>query len=265
MPLGVAILGVDRDDQALQHVEAAGHDPLLLAQLRHPQRVATGRLGFAERDRRHGQQLGQRRPVLRIAGDAGAGGDRQLLRLAELHADARQHHREGLRNVDHRLGIRARLHEQELVGSVARELGAIVDARQQHAGHATQDLVTGLVTVVVVEEPEVVDVDQRQADGVAGVPRRLDLVGQQADHRTVVEEAGQRIAPGGLQQLPLLGADPRLCGTEDEEQDPGQQHGGSQGHDHDVATRDVDVRQQRRRIAPHGNHGGGLAVGSDDR
>ena len=37
---------------------------------------------------------------------------------------------------------------------------------------------------------------------------------------------------------------------------PASSDGGGQRHDHDVATRGVDVGQQRRRIAPHGDHGG---------
>ena len=57
--LGISILGVDRDDQALQDVEGSGHDPMLLTQFATLQRVTTGSLRLAQRHGHHRQQLGQ--------------------------------------------------------------------------------------------------------------------------------------------------------------------------------------------------------------
>ena len=56
------------------------------------------------------------------------------------------------------------------------------------------------VAVVVVEQPEVVDVDERDAERRAGGARALDLAGEEADEGAVVERPGQRIAPGRLDE-----------------------------------------------------------------
>ena len=91
-------------------------------------------------------------------------------------------------------------------------------------------------------------------------PSRLDLLGQQPDDCPVVEHPGQRVAAGRLDELAMLAAQARLCGAEDEEQEPGEQHRRRQGHEHDVASGRVEPGHEVGGIAPEGNDREHLAL-----
>ena len=121
------------------------------------------------------------------------------------------------------------------------------------------------MAVGVVQEPEVVDVDQRDADRGAGRARGLDLVGQQGDDRAVVEHLGQRVAAGRLDELGMLPGQPRLRRSEEEQQHAGQQGAGGEGHEHDVAPGFVQAGEDGRGIAPQADDRDRLAAILDDR
>ena len=81
VPLGVAILGVDGEDQPGQHVEARalGGRQLLRRQVGHPHGVAAAGLGLGQGPGGHRQQLGRGLAVGRRIAHAGADGDGQPL------------------------------------------------------------------------------------------------------------------------------------------------------------------------------------------
>ncbi len=118
--------------------------------------------------------------------------------------------------------------------------------------------------VRVVEEPEVVDVDQRHADLGLVAPRRLDLLREQRHHRPVVQHAGQRIAARRVEQLAVLTGEARLRRSEDEEQHRRQQNARHHRHQHDVALRGFQPGHERPGVAPDSHHGEGRAVTADD-
>src|SRR5207248_1664884 len=147
----VAVLRVDREDEALQDVEALVAGALVADRPRDQDRVAAARLRLLERPGGGRQQHGYRRAVIRI--------------------------------------------------------------------RTQTRLVPGTVPVVVVEEPEVVDVDERHSERLGRGSRRLDRRGQVTDERTVVEDAGQRIDPGRLHESRRLPGQTRLSGPEHQEQE----------------------------------------------
>ena len=73
-------------------------------------------------------------------------------------------------------------------------------------GDLQQDLVGRGVPMRVVEEPEVVDVHERDADPPVRRPRALDFLGKEGDDRSVVQHAGERVAARRLDELPVLAA-----------------------------------------------------------
>jgi hypothetical protein len=126
--------------------------------------------------------------------------------------------------------------------------------------HAEQDLVRGIMAVRVVEQPEVVDVHQREAEPAALGPCSLDRLGHERNHRAVIQEVGEGIAAFGLHQVRLLTQDSLLGGPEHAEQHHPEQDGRGQGDDDDVAPRSVDTGKEWRRVAPNGHHRQRLAL-----
>ena len=84
MPLRVAILRVDGEDEAVEDVEATGGDRRLVRRAGQADRVAAARLSLFEGAGRRREQDGDRRAVVRIRAQAGADGDRQPLGRLEL-------------------------------------------------------------------------------------------------------------------------------------------------------------------------------------
>ena len=165
MALRVSVLRVDRDDEALEHVERAGHDALLLPNRRHAHAVATACLRLGQRHCGRGQEIGDRCGVLRIGRDARADADREALGVAELDRFGLEAGPKPIDRVDDLVRAGARPDDEELVGPVAGNV-AVLGGHERR--DAKEDLVGGGVAVGVVEEPEVVDVDERHADA----PRR---------------------------------------------------------------------------------------------
>ena len=167
VPLRIAVLGVDGDDQTLQDVEAACWPPAVLADSVRgvADGVAAARLGLLQTPRRNGEQRRDRRRVLGIRRESDAHGDGQPLGLVEPEAQVDERGPQtGHDGLEMGHGGRRR-DEQELVGSVATEL----HRRRRHVlasvvGDRQERLVSGGMTVVVVEQPEVVDVDEGDAD-----------------------------------------------------------------------------------------------------
>ena len=113
---------------------------------------------------------------------------------------------------------------------------------------ATQRLVAGVVAVVVVEQPEVVDVDERDAERPPVVARALDLAAPgaptSAPWLSVSVSGSRRVdsSEGGG-----LARQPRLRGAEDEEQQPGRDERRGERHDDDLAAHPVEAGQDRAR------------------
>jgi hypothetical protein len=80
----------------------------------------------------------------------------------------------------------------------------------------------------------------------------------------MVEHLGQRVASGGLDELRVLPAQARLRRAEEEEQHPGQQESGGEGHEHDVAPGCIQAGHDGSGIAPQADNRQRLAVVSHD-
>ena len=88
---------------------------------------------------------------------------------------------------------RAGQHEHELVAAVAGDPVVGTDLRAQGVRHAAQHGVAGRVAELVVDALEVVEVDQHAAERLAVARGPGDLLAHPDLHRTVVQQAGQRI------------------------------------------------------------------------
>ena len=126
-----------------------------------------------------------------------------------------------------------------------------------------QRLVAGVVPVVVVEQPEVVDVDQGDAERQAGRPGALDLVCEVRHERAVVERTGERVSMGRLEELCGLAADPCLGGPEDEEEQGRRDEAGAERDQDDVAADVAEPGQDRGGVAPDDDDAADVAVGLD--
>ena len=122
-----------------------------------------------------------------------------------------------------------------------------------------QHVVSRVVTVGFVQEPEVVDIDEGDADRRPLGAGALEHDPELDDEGTMVEQAGEGVARGRVEQLFGLLADPALRGSEGEVQDrAGHDRRGKRDDEHvplDVGDRGED----RRGIAPHADHGPGFA------
>ena len=112
-------------------------------------------------------------------------------------------------------------------------------------------MVTGVVAVRLVEEPEVVDVDEGDADRRSVGAGVLEGGPKPDDERAVVEQAGERIALGRVEQLLGLFGDPALRGSEGEVQDRAGDEGRGERDDQHVALDVGDRGEDRRGVAPH--------------
>ena len=92
---------------------------------------------------------------------------------------------------------------------------------------------------------------------------RLDLVGQQGDEGAVVEQPGQRVAPGRVHERRGLAGEPGLGGPEDqEEQGRGDERRG-QRHEDDLAADVIEAGEDRHRVAPDADDAPDLAIDRD--
>ncbi len=125
------------------------------------------------------------------------------------------------------MGALRRSHDQELVRPEAADDRRLGQLAAQQPTDLEQDRVAGRVAVRVVEQPEVVHVDQGQADPPgARVPGAVDLRAEHLDDRAVVEQAGQGVLLRGLHEQVRLAVRPPRGGTEDEIEHAGHRHCG---------------------------------------
>ena len=97
--------------------------------------------------------------------------------------------------------------DEELVRAVPAHHDVLGEVAPDGIGDRQQDVVAGPVAMEIVEQPEVVDVDERDADGRPGGAGRLDLRREVVDEGAVVQRLGQRVEPGRVDQRRRLPTD----------------------------------------------------------
>ena len=202
--------------------------------------------------------------MLGIGAQAGADRDRQALRRIELEGSRDQG---GSHPLDGRLELdegRRGGDQEELVGAIAAHHDRIWQLALELDRDDPEGLVAGAMAMVVVEEPEVVEIHERDAECHAGGPGRLDLRGKVGDQRAVVQGSGERITAGRIHEGHGLARQATLGRSEDQEQDKGGDEAGAQGDGHDIEPDTVQAGKDREGIAPHGDDRPDLA-GSADR
>ena len=200
--------------------------------------------------------------MLRVGTDPDAHRDGERLRIAELDACLLERLAERGDDRLHLGGVDIRPDDEELVGTVARDVPAAPRLADQ-VGDLQQDLVAGLVPVGVVEEPEIVDVEERNPDASVAPAGRLERLRQEGDDRAVIEHPSQRVAPRRLEQLAMLPGEPYLRRAEEEEQHAGQQQPGNDDDEHDLGPRRLDAGHDVGRVPPEGHHREGRPVARD--
>ena len=170
--------------------------------------------------------------MLRVGAEPGADRDRQPLRRLELEAQVGEGGPEAIDgglHLDDGLGGGD---EQELVGAVAAHDAGLGQVTPELLDDREEGLVAGAMAVVVVEQPEVVDVDEGDPERRPSRSCALDLGGQVRHQRSVIERVGQRIAPRRLDEGRGLARQPALGRAEDEEQQHrGDDRGGQRDRD----------------------------------
>ena len=157
-------------------------------------------------------------------------------------------------------------HHQELVGSVPAQNGLFGQLGAQDAGDFLERPIARAVAVGVVQETEVIDVHERDADRADRLrvgPPGLELGRQLGHDRAVVQQAGQCIAPRGLDELGGLPVQAPLSGTEDEVQQDRQQGRCTHRHDDRVAPCRVDARQHGGCVPVDLEHGHDVTADHD--
>ena len=119
--LRVAVLGVDREDQALVDVERARRRLRLGMLTGVPDRIAAAGLGFLEGQGRRRQELGHRRPMKRERADPGAHGQRQPLRGVELEGMVGERGPDALEDGAEHVDLLGRGQQEQLVRPISAE------------------------------------------------------------------------------------------------------------------------------------------------
>ena len=251
--LGVAILRVDRQHESLEDVESRGRWRAVVGP-GHAGRVTAARLCLGDRARRGRQQHRHGIAVRGVRAEPGAHRDRKPVGGVELEAEVDERRPQAL---DGRLEVgddeRVR-DEEELVGAVTAHDDRWRNVPPQEIDDGQEDIVARAMAVVVVEEPEVVDIDEGDAQRRPRRPRALDLASQMPDERAMVERACERIANGRFEQRGRLAGQPALGGTEDEEEQAGRDEPGRERDEDDVATEVRQAGEDRNRVPPDCQH-----------
>src|SRR6185295_3409142 len=100
----------------------------------------------------------------------------------------------------------------------------VTTGSSSEATDGEERLVAGPVPVVLVQEPEVVDIDERDREWPAGGARGLGLERESTDDRAVVERPRQGVAAGRLDELRGLSRQAPLGGPEDQEEQRRSDH-----------------------------------------
>ena len=107
--------------------------------------------------------------------------------------------------------------------------------------------------------------DGRQAALGLRQVRVLEPLDELRHGRAVTQEAGQRVAPRGLEEVACLAVEADLGGIEDVPEQAGQDHGGQQDDAQSARLRLADGRQERLAVAVDLEDGLDRAVRGDDR
>ena len=99
--------------------------------------------------------------------------------------------------------------------------------------------------------------------GRTSVTATLDLLGEIADERAVVERFRQRVAAGRLEEGLRLAREPRLRRPEHQEQQPRRDDAGRQRDDDDLAPHRFEPLDDRHGVAPDADHAEDLAIDAE--
>ncbi len=119
------------------------------------------------------------------------------------------------------------------------------------------------MAVRLIQVPEVVDVEERDPEGLVGMASRFDRDRQRPDQRAVIERAGHLVEASRLEELVRLAEDASLGRAEHEVQGDGREGAGEQRDEHDLATELIQVPEDRCRISPDAHDCDDLAVELD--
>ena len=133
------------------------------------------------------------------------------------------------------------------------------------AGEESEDEVSSFMTVRVVEQLEVVDIDEGDTDRSGLGPDTLDGERQLADQGAVVQDAGQRIASRCLHDLCRLASDATLGGAEDQVQEDSREQGGRDRDDDYLRANVVERRDDGSGVSPDGDHALRRAIAVEER
>ena len=155
--------------------------------------------------------------------------------------------------------------DEELVGAEPAGGGAGWTVQLDEPGEPQERVIATGVTVRVVEEPEIVEIDQGDADRAEVGARPVDGGGELGGHGTVVQQPGQRVATGGLEELDGLARDAHLRAAEDEVQEQPGDRGGDEGHREHLLLDVTQRADDRGRVAPDGGDRVSRSVRVDQR
>jgi hypothetical protein len=110
---------------------------------------------------------------------------------------------------------------------------------------------------------EVVDVEKGDAEGRFRRPGGLEPVGEEPHEGTVIEESGQGVEAGRLDERRRLPGEPPLGRPEHEEEDDRRHDAGRERDEDDVAAQLGEAGQDRGRVTPDRDDRPDPAVGAD--
>ena len=152
--------------------------------------VAAGALGPVERLVGLGDQLVDR--LVGTAGDRDPDRDADRVDAEALEVERPDGDAHALADVERDVGRRVAQQDDELLAAVAGRHVVLADGRDDRAADRAQDLVAGRVTVRVVEDLELVDVDHQHADRVIGAPTAREQAAELVEVAPV-RQAGQGV------------------------------------------------------------------------
>ena len=261
--LRVSVLGIDRDDQPLEDVEALGEGGRSTGRLGDPDSIPAAALRLAEGDRRDREETRDRIGIQREDADARADGQRQLVGFVVLQAHPLQLGSELVERRSrcaHDPGLRD---HEELVRSVAADDRALRRTGSKDAAQLEERGVARGIPVGIVEESEVVDVNEAHLDRASRGASGLDAVGECDDDRAMVKRPGERVATRRLDKGDGLAPQTAMGGSEDQVQDERHDQRGRKGEEHDLLPRRPDSTEHGLRVARDRKDGADDAAGSD--
>jgi len=117
--------------------------------------------------------------------------------------------------------------------------------------------------MVVVQQPEIVDIDEGDTERQTGHPGALDLLGKVADEGPVIQRSRQGIPTDRLDQGDRLSRQPPLRRAEDQKEERSGNESGAERHDDHVAADIAQPLEDREGIPPDSDDGANLAAAAD--